>query len=192
MEINQFAHEITGVMPNANVVEGRFGILTTHTFDHNYGSQTDLMGFQVPATAEEAKFANQLITWQVDNQVYPMWTVPTAFTSAQRRGYSSTQDDPMTGQTIYLSNPAAQDGLTIASGTPSLAFGKGVYTLASGAYINDASWAVGSLVQVANSAEDGGATNAGKAKRLATHSDRKVGIVREYSSTTGRMTIEVD
>jgi hypothetical protein len=190
MEINQFAHEITGVMPNADVVEGRFGIMTTHTFDHNFGSQVDLPGFAVPATAEQAKYAHQLITWAVDNQKYPMWKVPQAFTSAQRRGYSVTQTDPMTGQTIWLSNPAQQDCLTIPSGMPSLAFGKGVYTLPSGCYINDASWAVGSLCQVANTVED--TSDAGKIKRLATHSDRKVGYVREYSSTTGRMTVEID
>lgn len=42
MEINQFTDDILGVVPVADVVEGRMVCLTSHGFDYDFGSKTDL------------------------------------------------------------------------------------------------------------------------------------------------------
>jgi hypothetical protein len=191
LEINQFHDEITGVIPVADVVEGRFGVYTSHSFTYDFGSQTDLPGFKVPATAEEANNARQLITWAVDNRPFPLYQPIPSYTWALRGGFDQSVQTPAS-VTLYLTHPGNQESVTIPSGTPALAFGKGVYTIPSGGYIYHASLGVyGALIQVANTAEDG-ASDAGKAKYLATYSDRKVGTVRYYDSSTGKLTVELD
>ena len=62
MEINRF-EDVLGVVTIADVVEGRFGVLTSHSESYDFGSRSDLPGFKVPATAEEAKRAKFVITW---------------------------------------------------------------------------------------------------------------------------------
>jgi hypothetical protein len=190
MEINQAKKEIVGVVPTADIVEGRFGVITTHSWNYNYGSRTDLPGFKVPATAEEAKNARFVITWAVDNRAFPLFQPVPSYTWALRGGFDQSQTHPFTA-TVYLTNPGNKDGVTIPSGTPSLAFGAGVYTVASGCYINHANIVnPGALLEVANTAED--TSDAGKLKYLASYGDRKVGTVRAYDSSTGKLTIELD
>lgn len=188
MEINKY-EEILGVMPTANVVEGRFGVLTSHSTSYDFGSGSDLPGFKVPATAEEANNARYVITWAVDNRPYP--TVAFSNTSPTLRYGFETSDNVPAQVTFYATPPSVQEGLTIPAGTPALAFGKGVYTIPSGGYIYNAGLVnPGALVQVANTAED--STDAGKLKYLATYSSRKVGTVRFFDSTTGKLTVEID
>jgi len=190
MEINQYNGEIRGVLPTADIVEGRFGVYTTHSHDYDFGSKVDLPGFKVPATAEESKSARHIITWAVDNRPYPAALTVPERTFQNRHGFGSTTNAPYSA-TVYLTNRGNQEGLTIPSGLASLAFGKGTYTLPSGAYIDH--WGIvnaGALIQIVNTAED--TTDAGKPKYLATHSDRKVGVVREYESATGKLTIDID
>lgn len=190
MEIRGFNKEIVGVITTADVVEGRLGLLTTHTFSHDFGSREDLAGFKVPATAEEAKRARYIITWAVDNREYPAFLPIPSVEWAERGGWSKAQTHPFSA-TIYLTNPGNKEGLTISSGTPALAFGKGVYTVPSGCYIdhNDII-KVGSAVVVANTADD--STDAGKLKYAETYdADTCIGKVREYDSTTGRLTIQI-
>ncbi len=190
MEINQYQAEIRGVLPTADIVEGRLGIYTTHTHDYDFGSKVDLPGFIVPATAEQANNARHIITWPVDNRPFPAALPVPEYTFQLRQGYGTATNAPYSA-TVYLTNRGNQEGLTIPSGTPSLAFGQGTYTLPSGEYINHASIVnAGALVQVANTAEDGG--DAGKLKYLATYSNRKVGTVRLYDSATGKLTFDLD
>ena len=189
MEINSY-EEITGVITTADVVDGRFGVLTSHSFSYDFGSRTDLPGFKVPATAEEANNARQLVTWAQDNRPYPAVMPVPAYDWSLRQGFGSAANAPFSA-TMHLSNPAFHVGGTIASGTPSLAFGKGTYTLPSGQFIyNVALRTPGTLVQVANTAED--TTDAGKLKYLATMSDRKVGTVRRFNATTASLTVDID
>lgn len=189
MEINKYDSEIIGVVPTADVVEGRLGVLTSHAFNYDWGSKVDLPGFKVPATAEEAKNAKQILTWAVDNRPTPLFSTIPSFSWALRQGWEQAGNAPFSS-TIYLTYPGNQHGRTIPSGVPALAFGKGVYTLPSGNYINDNNLRTpGKLLQTANTAED--STDAGKLKYLATMSDRKVGQVVEYRSN-GDLVFELD
>jgi hypothetical protein len=189
MEINKTNGVITGVIPNADVVEGRLGLFTTHTFSYDFGSREDLPGWKVPATAEESKFARFAITFAVDNTPFPQTKPMPSTTWALRGGFDKAVQTP-SSVTLYLTDPAKQKQQTIPSGQPSLAFGKGVYTFYTGDYIASASWAVGVGASVANTAVD--TTDAGKLKVNTTlDADSTIGIVREYNSTTGDLTVEL-
>jgi hypothetical protein len=189
MEINTY-EEITGVITTADVVDGRFGVFTSHSFTYDYGSRTDLPGFKVPATAEEANNARQLITWAQTQWPFPAILPVPAVNWSIRKGFGTAGNTPYTA-TMYLTNPAFQPNMTIPSGTPSLAFGKGAYTFPSGQYIYNASLKnFGALVQVANTAED--TTDAGKLKYLATYGTRKVGTVRYFNLATSALTVDID
>ena len=48
MEINKLGEQIIGVVPTADVVEGKFGLLGTHSWSWDFGSGPDLPGFHVP------------------------------------------------------------------------------------------------------------------------------------------------
>lgn len=187
MEIRIY-EDVRGVVTTADVVEGRFGLMTTHSFSHDFGSRTDLPGFKVPATAEEAKIARFIVTWAVDNTPFPQYKPVPAYDFSLRQGFGAAGNAPFSA-TVYLSNPANQDGYTIPSGTPSLAFGRGTYTVGSGYYIASASLVAGAKVIVANTAED--TTDAGKLKYQSTMDERVVGIVRQYDSTTKELTVDV-
>lgn len=192
MEINGYDHEIVGTVPVANVIEGNLGIFVAHTFTYDFGSQTDLPGFRVPATAEEAKNAKQIITWAVDNRPTPLIQNIPSFTWAMRQGGWDQAANAPFAATIYLTYPGNQNCVIIPSGVPSLAFGKGVYTVPSGCgYIYAAGIKVpGALLQVANTAEDG--PDAGKLKLLSAMSDRKVGQVREFHTSDLSLCFELD
>jgi hypothetical protein len=191
MEINKTNGVITGVIPTADVPEGRLGLFSAHTWSYDFGSRTDLPGWHVPATAAEAKFARFAITFAVDNTPFPQVKPYPSYGWALRGGFDQATQTP-TSVTLYLTDPAKQKQKTIPSGQPSLAFGKGVYTFYTGDYIASASWAVGAGVVVANTADDGGATHAGKLKVSTTFdADTVVGLVREYNSTTGDLTVEL-
>lgn len=192
MEIRHYEH-IYAVVPTANVVEGRFGVLTTHTFSNDYGSDADLPGFKVPATAEESKQARYVVTWPVDNRPYPaVLSYPSIAFSLRYGGFDQTANLPAT-LTLYGTNPANQEGLTIPSGFKSLAFSEGIITLPSGCYINHASIVnPGAAVTVANTAVDT-AGEAGKLKYSATYdADTCIGRVQHYDTTTGRLTVILD
>lgn len=187
MEINRF-EEVMGVVPTADIVEGRMVLLTTHTFNYDFGSRDELPGVKVPATAEEANAAKFCITWANTNAKPPFYQPQPALSWALRQGFDQAANAPFSA-TVYATYPGYQDCVTIPSGTPSLAFGEGTYTVPSGCYIADASWAVGSLIQVGNTAEDG--ADAGKLKRLSAMSTRFIGIVEYIDSTTKEMTFRI-
>jgi hypothetical protein len=190
LEINHYFDDIVGVIPTADIVEGRVVVFTSHTHDYDFGSKVDLPGAKVPATAEEANNARHIITWQKDNRPYPAALPIPEYTFNLRQGYGKDSNAPFAAY-VYLTDRGNQEGLTIPSGTPSLAFGKGIYTVPSGAYIDHNSIVnPGALLQVANTAED--SSDAGKLKYLSAYSTRKVGTVREYNSTTGALTFELD
>lgn len=189
MEINRL-DEVMGVVPTADVVEGRMGILVTHTFSYDFGSRTDLPGFRIPATAEEAKRARYIITWAVTNQKPPFYMPAPEVAWSMRQGFDRATNLPLTGS-VYMIYPGHMDGVTIPSGTPSLALGEGTYTVPSGAYIYDANLQYpGSLIVVANTAED--TNDAGKLKYQSTMDDRVVGHVEHYDSSNGDLTFRID
>lgn len=189
MEINRL-DEVLGVIPTADIVEGRLGILVSHTFSYDFGSRSDLPGFRVPATAEEAKRARHIISWAVTNQEPPFYIPVPEVAWSMRQGFSRATNLPFSAS-VYMTYPGNQNGVTIPSGTPSLAFGEGTYTVPSGAYIYNASIVnPGALLIVANTAED--TTDAGKLKYQSTWDDRVVGYVEHYDSASGDLTFRID
>jgi hypothetical protein len=187
MEINRIA-EILGVTVQADVVEGRCGLLVQNnvsTFD--FGSGSELPGFKVPATAAEANFANYVITWTVSNQEMPMYVPTPSSTWALRHGFSVAANAPFAA-TVYATWPGMQESKTIPSGSQALALGRGTYTFPSGAYIYNASLIIpGAPVIVANTAED--TTDAGKLKYQSTDDERVIGVVESYDTTTKALTV---
>lgn len=189
MEINRF-EDVLGVMPIADVVEGRFVVLTSHTFSQDFGSETDLAGAKVPATAEEAKRAKFIITWKVDNRPTPIMTFP-QYQGAQRDGWSTTPNAPFS-TTVYLTHPGNQEGRTIPSGYSSLAYTEGTFTLPSGSYIYSSNIIVpGAAIIIADTATDG-AGEAGKPKYTASMAAGVIGFTERYDSTTNKLTIRVE
>lgn len=189
MEIRGGYRDILSVITTDAVVEGRFGLLTTHVESYGFGSREDLPGWKIPATAEEAKRARFLVAWAVDNRPTPILSTVPSTTFNTRRGYGSAANAPFSA-TVYLTQPNHQEGLTIPSGIPALAFNGGTFTLASGEYIDSADIRViGAMVVVANTAED--TTDAGKLKYQSTMDERVVGVVREYVSSDASLTVRL-
>lgn len=190
MEINGF-NEVIGVIPQADIVEGRFGLLTTNAHSYDFGSRADLPGFKVPATADEAEQARYIITWAVENRKPPFYQPMPAYTWALRQGWEQSSNLPMTSTTIYTTYPGHQNSMTIPSGTPALAYGDGTYTIPSGQYIYAAGLRnPGANVIIANTAED--TTDAGKPKYQAAYDDRVIGRVLYFNTSNAALTIIVD
>lgn len=188
MEINKF-EDVLGVMPVEDIVEGRFVLLTSHSFSNDFGSETDLPGVKLPDTAEEAKRAKYCLTWKVDNKEFPSYAVP-SYSFAERGGWSQTANAPFS-TTVYLTHPGNQEGLTIASGVSSLAYTEGLFTLPSGAYVYSAEIIVpGAAIIIADTASDDAAT-AGKPKYAASAAVGVIGETYGYDTTSKKLTIRV-
>lgn len=185
MQINKYS-DIIGVLTIEDMAEGRFVTITeTPSSDELTGPLTDLPGVKLPATAEEAARAVYIITWPVDRREPPIINWPhDAY--ALRQGFDQAASTPITGKTIYITYPGYQDGVTIPSGNQALAFGGGVYTLPSGAYVDSSNIRVrGAAVTAANTADDG-AGEAGKPKYSASN---VIGYVERYNTTTKELTV---
>lgn len=196
-EINRF-EDVIGVVTQADTVEGRFVVLTSQAFTGTYiNINDDLPGAVVPATAEDAKRAKFLLMWAVDNRTPPYINYDRAFPASlfdTRGGFGgNAQQGPLTGLTMYLTQPGHQEGLTIPSGYKALGYTEGTFTFPSGAYIDSAEIKVpGAAIIVANTADDGGATEAGKPKYTATMAAGVIGFTESFDSATGRLTIRVE
>jgi hypothetical protein len=189
MEINQFK-DVVGVIPTQDITEGRFVVLTPHTFSADFGSLVDLPGVKLPATAEEAKRARYCLTWKVDNRPTPIYAVP-SMAFALRGGFDQTANAPF-ATTVYLTHPGNQEQLVIASGVTSLAYGDGVFTLQSGDYIDSADiHNPGAAIVIQDTTTAGGATHSGKPKYAATYVAGVVGETVGYDATTQRLTIRI-
>lgn len=193
MEINRF-EDVLGVVPTADTVEGRFVLLTSHSFSSDFGGsvagKADLPGAKVPATAEEAKRARYCLTWAVDNRPTPIMSPMPAMDFAERGGWSESANAPFSA-TVYLTHPGNQEGLTIPSGMPALAYTEGTFTIPSGAYIYNASLIVpGAMFIIADTTTDT-AGEAGKVKYVASDAVGVMGTVERYDSSTKRLTVRV-
>lgn len=188
MEINHYGDTILGVVPTADVVEGRMVLLTSHSFSYDFGSRTDLPGAKVPATAAEAIRARYVITFAVDNRATPIYQPVPSFSYALRAGGWDQASNVPFSATVYLTQPGHQEGLTIPSGTPSLAFGEGIYTVPSGAYVYSADIETpGFPLTVADTATDG----AGSAGKLKADATSPVAEVVRFDSATDKLTFKI-
>jgi hypothetical protein len=191
MEINRF-EDVLGVVPTSDIAEGRFVLLTSHGFSNDFGSETDLPGCKVPATTEEAKRAKYILTWAVDNRDTPILVPTPAVTFALRGGFGNADNTPFAA-TVYLTHPGNQEGLTIPSGTPSLGYTEGTFTLPSGSYVYSSNIIVpGAAIIIQDATTDATAGEAGKPKYTATFAAGVIGVTERYDSATGRLTIRVE
>ncbi len=180
MEINKVNGDILGVVTSADTVEGRMVCLTSHSFDNDFGSQTDLPAAKVPSTLDEARRARFILTWQVDNRTPPYYVPQPAYAFSLRNGFGSAANVPFSA-TVHLTYPGYKNSVTIPSGTSALAFGAGTFTVPSGQYIYSTGLRTpGALVSVSYSGAD-----AGKLQEQATYdADLVVGMVENFDSTT--------
>lgn len=190
MYINRF-EDVIGVQTLADIVEGRFVLLKSNTNASNdFGSNSDVPGVAVPATAEEAKRARFALTWVVSNGKPPFYQPNPSVDWSLRQGFDKATNLPMTNTTIYTTYPGFQNGKVIPSGMLALAFGEGTYTIPSGGYIDDAALhSAGAPCVVANTAED--TTDAGKIKYQSTMDERVIGYVERYDKSNGDLTVKV-
>lgn len=188
MEINHYGDTILGVVPTEDIVEGRMVLLTSHTFSYDFGSREDLPGVKLPDDATEAARARYCLTWAQDNRGLPIYQPhPSLPSYSQRYGFNQDANAPFAA-TVYITHPGQQEGLTIPSGMPSAAYGEGIYTVPSGAYVYSAEVEVpGNPLAVANASDDG-ADDAGKLKYSGTN---PVAEVYEYDSTSGKLTFKL-
>jgi len=189
MEINRF-EDVIGVVPTADVVEGRFGLTTSHSWTSDFGSKEDVLGFKVPSTAAEASAARWCITWAPDNQPVPFYeTLPTLDnTFATRGGWSKGANLPLSA-TIYMTHHGSgPESQTIPSGFTSIAYSEGVFTLPSGSFVYGANIInAGANVVVSYSGAD-----AGKLEYQAGYDIRVIGNVVEYDATANKLTVRVN
>lgn len=187
MELNDYK-DPKGVIATENMADGRFVLITTHSYTRNFGSLADLPGVKLPDTAEEAKRAIYMVGWAPLNMPLPMFSTYPSLSFALRGGWDQTANLPFNAD-VYVTYPGHKEGTTIPAGTGCLAYQKGVFTLVSGEYIDSTEiHSAGAPVIVANTAEDG-STEAGKLKYQATVDERVVGYVENYNSTTFKLRV---
>jgi hypothetical protein len=191
MEINRF-DKVQGVVVDADVVEGRFVVLGTHSETYDFGSNEELLGAHVPQSTEEGKRAKYIVTWPVSNSPTPMYQTNPAYTFALRQGgWDQAKNTPFTTK-VYTTYPGYMDGETIPSGSLALAFTEGVFTIPSGSYVYDANIIVkGAALVVCNTADDT-AAYAGKVKYTASLAVGVIGFTEYYDLTTGKLTVRVE
>lgn len=188
MEINHYGDTLLGVVAQEDIVEGRFVCLTSNSFSRNYGSQEDLPGVKKPDTRVEAGTARYILVFEQDNRSIPIYRPQPSYDWAMRQGWEQATNVPFAA-TVLLTHPGVQECQTIPSGEGCVAFGEGIYTLASGCYVYSASIETpGAQLEVANDA-DHSAGDAGKPVILSTGT--AVAEVVRYNSTTKRLTIKI-
>lgn len=189
MRINRF-EEVIGVVPVTAVVEGRFGILTENTVPTwDFGSGSNLPGFRVPATADEAEGARFCLTWAVTNVPSPFILPHPNVGNSFRYGFDASANLPA-AVTYYTTYPGYQESMTVPSGMPSLAYGVGTYTIPSGEYVDNVALHVAGANVIVTAASES-AANAGKPAYQFSRDERVIGQVEEYDSATGDLTIRV-
>jgi len=183
VEINKFS-DIVGVVATQNIPEGRMVLFTSHTFNYNFGSKTDLMGAKLPANSTEAAKAFYVAVFAQDNRSLPIYQPMPSYPWNLRQGWGRGTDNvPITGSTIYLTHPGNMKGQTIPSGQVMSAFAGGVFTVPSGAFIYSASLVPGAYLIASNTADH--TTDTGKLRYSA--SATRI-IVERYNSTTKELT----
>ena len=184
VEINKFS-DIIGVVATQNIPEGRMVLLTTHSFNYNYGSKTDLAGIKLPANATEAAKALYVAVFAQDNRSLPIFQPMPSYPFNLRSGWGVGVDNvPITGSTIYLTHPGNMKGQTIPSGSVTSAHAGGVYTVPSGAFVYSSELLVpGTWLLSSNTADH--TTDTGKLRYNATATHI---VVERYNSTTKELT----
>lgn len=186
MELNHYGDVVMGAVAMEAFVEGRFVLLDSHSFDIDFGSQTDLPGCRLPDNSTEAAKARYITKFAQDNRSLPIYQPHPAFDWALRYGFDQAENAPFNAD-VYITHPGVQVGRTIPSGSNVVLYGEGIYTLPSGAYIyNVALRTPGATMTVANSTDDGADT--GKLKSSASN---VVAEVVRFDSSDASLTFRV-
>jgi hypothetical protein len=183
MELNKVNGDILGAVATEDITEGRMVLLTSHTFDHDFGSLTDLPGAKLPTTAAEASRARFIVTWPVDNRQAPYYTSMPSYAWSMRKGAFDQAANMPFNASVSLIYPGYKNGVVIPSGTSVLAYGAGTFTVPSGAYLYSASLVPGASLSVSYSGAD-----KGKLQYQATWDATVVGSVYSLDATTGSLT----
>lgn len=188
MEINRF-EDVLGVIPTEDIVEGRFVLLCEHSFSYDFGSREDVVGVKLPTSADEATRCKFCLTWAVSNSSTPMYIPqPTLDQGARRGGWSEDANTPIVGSTIYLTYPGYTEGQTIPSGTPSLVYTEGTFTIPLGGYVADADIIKpGAGIKIAYDGDD-----KGKPTYCSANAVGMIGYTERYDSADGALTIRVE
>jgi hypothetical protein len=182
MEINKYT-DIMGVITTEDIPEGRMVLMTSHSKNHDFGSEVDLPGVKLPDDATEAGVAKFCLTWPVNNAnaegPIRMFIPTPSFDWALRAGGWDQSANVPFSATVHLTYPGHKDGVTIPSGFQALAFDRGVFTVPSGAFVYSADLLVpGAPLEVLNAGDDG-ASEAGK---LAYNSAGSIAVVERFDS----------
>jgi hypothetical protein len=187
MEINKYT-DITGVVVLEDIVDGRMVLLTSHSQSINFGSQTDLPGAKLPDDATDAKKAHFVVTHAVDNTKPPIYVPYPQLSFALRGGFDQSANVPLTSVDVHLTPLSVTEGRTIPSGALALAFGPGVFTVPSGAFIYSADVEVpGTWLQVSSNGAD-----AGKLEVDSDYSEGGFAQVERYNSTDNKLTFRLN
>jgi hypothetical protein len=182
-----------GALATEDMTEGRFVLLTSHTWDVNYGSTTDLPGVKLPDTDAEALKARFAVQWPAPDRVVGpdnLWIVGApSRTFALRGGMDQAPNLPMTNVDVWTTYPGNMESEVIPSGTRVRIYHNGAeLTLPSGQYVYNASLRTpGALCEVLNSGDDG-ADNAGKLGYSATGT---IAEVVQFNATTAALTVRL-
>jgi len=187
MEINHYGDTILGVVASEDIVEGRMVLLTTNYFSRDFGSQTDLPAVKMPDTQAEAGRARYVVTFEQDNRPTPFFQPHPSMAFALRYGFDQAENAPFS-TTVYLTHPGVQEGRTVPSGAGALAFGEGIYTVPSGAFVYSAELQVpGTPLAACDTASD----SAGDAGKLHYSTTEVVAEVVRYDNTNNKLTFKI-
>ncbi len=137
MIINAFDGEAFGVVATENIPEGRMVLMTSHSQNYDFGSRTDLPGVKLPSSSAEAARAKLVLGFAQTNENPPLYRPEPSMNFALRHGFDQADNAPFSA-TVYLTRPSVQTGLTVPSGSLAIAFGNGVFTVPSGAFVYSA------------------------------------------------------
>lgn len=182
MEKNHF-EQVLGAVAVTELTEGKMVCLTSHSLSRNYGSQTDLPGAKIPATADEAATAKFVVAFEADNRSLPIYQPTPSYSFALRYGYDQATNVPFS-TTVHLTHPDNTETPTIPSGSNCLLYGEGIYTVPSGTFIYDAGLTPGAQLEVEYSGDDAGKL---KVKSAGT----AVAEVIRFDSTEYKLTFRI-
>jgi len=188
MEINKF-EDVVGLIPTENIVEGRFVLMTPHTFSSDFGSKTDVPGCKLPTSAAEAAAAKFCLTWTPDNQPVPFYeTLPTLDnTFATRGGWSKGANLPLSATVYMTHHSSGPESQTIPSGVASLGYTHGTFTIPSGAYVYSANIIVPGANLVVNYTG-----SKGMLEYQAGYDIQVIGVTEAYDADTAKLTVRIN
>ena len=181
-----------GAIATENMDEGRFVVMTGHSFTVNFGSQTDLPGVKLPDDSTEAAVARYVVSWASPDRVVsaanPWYVGAPQMDYALRGGFDQPNNMPM-DVTVRITWPGNQEGVTIPSGYKVILLSHGaVVTLPSGAYAYSAEIETpGARLEVLNAGDDG----ADEAGKLSYSANGTIAEVVEFNDANAALTVRI-